>query len=219
MTQISPLFSIPHAISQHPGAASLNAALKALFLQRESENDRYANPDPFVARNDALFESRFDLFDWPDAAAQGLRTWCMQQLYGVIGQLNGYERSMLSRLDVASESWFHITRRGGYFALHNHPMASWSGVYCVDDGEDESSPKDSGLLHFPHPDTAATMFIDRAISNMALPYSNGPRSFRLTPGQLLLFPSWLLHEVKPFHGNGTRITVAFNAMFRERPAT
>jgi len=36
----------------------------------------------------------------------------------------------------------------------------------------------------------------------------------LTPGQLVLFPSWLLHEVMPYEGDDVRITVAFNARFK-----
>ena len=32
-------------------------------------------------------------------------------------------------------------------------------------------------------------------------------------GQLVLFPSWVLHDVKPFEGEGERITVAFNCWF------
>ena len=31
--------------------------------------------------------------------------------------------------------------------------------------------------------------------------------------QLVMFPSWVLHDVKPFEGDGERITVAFNCWF------
>jgi hypothetical protein len=31
-----------------------------------------------------------------------------------------------------------------------------------------------------------------------------------TPGDVLLFPSWLEHSVAPFHGEGERICIAFN---------
>jgi hypothetical protein len=35
----------------------------------------------------------------------------------------------------------------------------------------------------------------------------------------VLFPSWVMHDVKPFHGDGERITVAFNCWFTsEEPA-
>jgi Putative 2OG-Fe(II) oxygenase len=29
-----------------------------------------------------------------------------------------------------------------------------------------------------------------------------------------MFPSWVLHDVKPFEGEGERITIAFNCWFR-----
>ena len=36
---------------------------------------------------------------------------------------------------------------------------------------------------------------------------------KFEPGQLVLFPSWILHDVKPYEGEGERITVAFNCWF------
>ena len=33
----------------------------------------------------------------------------------------------------------------------------------------------------------------------------GPR-----PGMMLIFPSWLSHAVRPYHGDGVRISVAIN---------
>ena len=218
MAQITPMFAVPFVFAKHPDPAPLNAELKALFLAREAEGTKHANPAPLVTRNDALFESRFNLFEWPDAPVQALRQWCWKQLYGAVGELNGYDVPTLQRMDLANECWFHITRRGGYFSMHNHAMASWSGVYCVDPGEDDGTTKGSGELTFLHPNAMATMFIDRAISNFRPPYAYGPRQLQLEAGQLVLFPSWLLHEVKPFIGSGTRITVAFNCWFRMRDA-
>lgn len=218
MAQITPMFAVPFAFAKHPAPEGLNAALKTLFLAREAEGPKHANPTPLVSRNAALFESRFDLFEWPEAPVQALREFCWQHLYGVVGDLNGYDTATRMRLDIGNDCWFHVTRRNGFFSLHNHPMATWSGVYCVDAGEDDGTSPESGLLSFVHPNAMATMFMDRSISNLRSPYAYGPRSFALEPGQLVLFPSWLLHEVKPFIGNGTRITVAFNCWFRMRDA-
>ena len=116
-------------------------------------------------------------------------------------------------MEIASHTWFHVTRRGGYFGLHNHPMASWSGVYCVSTGQDDGTQVDSGKLHFSNPLQLANMFIDPANSHLRSPYRMAGRSYRLVPGQLVLFPSWVNHEVLPFQGEGERITVAFNAWF------
>jgi predicted 2-oxoglutarate/Fe(II)-dependent dioxygenase YbiX len=54
---------------------------------------------------------------------------------------------------------------------------------------------------------------------MAAPFTYANRLFTLEAGQLVLFPSWVLHEVKVFHGEGERITVAFNCGFSVANAT
>jgi hypothetical protein len=35
-------------------------------------------------------------------------------------------------------------------------------------------------------------------------------SYRPKSGAIVIFPSWLQHAVRPFHGEGTRISVAIN---------
>ena len=160
-----------------------------------------------------MFESRFDLFDWPDDCVQRLSEFCLSNLYRAIGELNGYDKETLSHLHMACESWFHLTHQGGYFGAHNHPLHSWSGVYCVKhEGDDPAS--DSGKLTFINPNIAGTMYMDGASARFKRPYSKAPIMLRLVPGQLVLFPSWLLHEVMPYEGDSERITVAFNAKFK-----
>jgi uncharacterized protein (TIGR02466 family) len=134
-------------------------------------------------------------------------------LYAVVGRLNGYDLPTLRRLQIFNDCWFHVTRRGGFFGLHNHPNASWSGVYCVDSGRHDADKKDSGLLTFVNPMITTAMFMDAATANIQLPYGYQIANIRLEPGQLVLFPSWVLHDVKPYEGDGERITIAFNCWF------
>lgn len=192
---------------------SLNQELEHLFVDRAERDERSPNPTPIVSRNAQVFESHFRLFDEPEPCVQELRDFCVSSLYGVIAEVNGYPDDVLSKLHLAMESWFHLTKRGGYFGVHNHALHAWSGVYCVrHDGDDPGSL--SGRLTFIHPNAAATMYMDRSISNLRAPYSMGPVNLRLKAGDLVIFPSWLLHHVQPFEGEGRRITVAFNARFR-----
>jgi hypothetical protein len=212
---IKSAFSTPLAFARMNSPEALNAQLRDLFLQCEAQGPRFANPDPYTHRNDALFESSFTLFDWPHEPVARLRDFCWSSLYHVIGALNQYDASTLQKLCIAHESWFHVTRKGGYFGVHNHPLHSWSGVYCVcQDGDNPDS--DSGKLTFINPLAMNTMFIDMATHRMKPPFSMGNLSIRLQPGQLVVFPSWLLHEVTPFEpvADGLRITVAFNARFQ-----
>lgn len=206
------LFAVPFAIGRYPAAAPLNAALRGYVLAREQSGNA-ANPRPLTYRNDALFESHFDLFREPDPAVQELKRFCWDQLLAVIGKLNGYDLPTLHRLQIYNDCWFHVTRRGGYFGLHNHPNASWSGVYCVDPGRSDPDKAMSGALCFLNPTIMNAMHMDAGISSMRLPYGHHVAHFRLEPGQLVIFPSWVLHDVKPFEGEGERITIAFNCWF------
>ncbi len=150
---------------------------------------------------------------WPEPSVGKLRDFCISSLYGVIAELNGYSDETLQRLHMATESWFHLTGRGGYFGVHNHALHAWSGVYCVrHEGDDPNSL--SGRLTFVHPNAHAAMYIDKSTSQMRAPYGFGPVSLRLTAGDLVIFPSWLLHHVQPYEGEGHRITVAFNCSFK-----
>lgn len=211
---IEPVFAVPFAMATHPSPDDMNARLRALFLQREAAGDTYANRQPMVNRSKRLFESDFQLFAAEDEAVQQLRDFCYRQLYRAIGELNGYPADMLQNLHIAVESWFHITRQGGYFPLHNHALHSWSGIYCVDPGDEPADDAGSGVVSFINPSATSTMFIDMSVVRMTGGYNYGPREFKLKAGQLVLFPSWLLHEVRLYAGERERITVAFNAKFR-----
>lgn len=213
MAQILPAFAAPLVFAKLDDCAALNAELRELFLAREAEGDKFKNPSPYTYRNDALFESNFRLFEWPHACVAKLRDFCWSTLYGTIAQLNGYDVEFLRRLHIANEAWFHVTRRGGLFGPHNHPLHTWSGVYCVcHHGDDPKS--DSGKLTFINPFSTNTMFMDMSTAQLKPPFSPSHRMYRLEPGQLVIFPSWLLHEVMPYDGDDVRITVAFNARFK-----
>jgi hypothetical protein len=216
MSQITPLFSVPFVFAQHPQPEPLNATLRELFLARETQGDRYANPNPYTIRNAQLFESHFDLFDWPEACIAQLSEFCLSTLMRTVGEINGYDVAMLRKLSIATDAWFHVTRRNGHFGVHNHPMASWSGVYCVTPGEHDADQPDSGRLSFINPHSTTSMYLDAGNAHLKSPYSRSNLGFQMVSGQLILFPSWMLHHVMPFYGEGERITVAFNCAFREQ---
>jgi uncharacterized protein (TIGR02466 family) len=201
------MFAVPFAFGRHPDHGRLNPALRRRVLDLEKSGTA-ANPDPITQRNAAVYESHFDLFRDADPAIQELKTFCWDQLLAVIGRLNGYDLPTLRRLVIHDDCWFHVTRRGGFFGVHNHPNASWSGVYCVDAGN-----KESGVLSFVNPFIAGAMHQDVGVSNMKLPYAFQAAGVSLEAGQLVIFPSWVLHDVKPYDGDGERITIAFNCWF------
>jgi uncharacterized protein (TIGR02466 family) len=206
------MFAVPFTFSRHPAHVALNMALKRFIFGLEASGNA-ANPRPLTQRNATLFESHFDLFRSGDPAIQELKLFCWDQLLALIGRLNGYDLATLHRLQIYNDCWFHVTRRGGFFGLHNHPNAAWSGVYCVDPGGHDPGKPDSGRLTFINPTIMGAMHLDAGNDNLKLPYANHVASLLLEAGQLVMFPSWVLHDVKPFEGEGERITIAFNCWF------
>ena len=70
------------------------------------------------------------------------------------------------------------------------------------------------MLTFLNPATSSAMYQDAATAGVRGPFGSGIRYVKFEPGQLVLFPSWVMHDVKPFEGEGERITVAFNCWFK-----
>jgi len=205
------LFSVPLARSRHPTPELLNPALKRFIQAQEQSGQR--NPRPSTQRNAEVFESDFNLFRANDPAVQQLKAFCWNQLLSLIATLNGYDLPVINRLNIFNDCCFHVTRRGGFFGLHHNPNSSWSGVYCVDPGRHDPGKTDSAVLTFVNPMVMSAMYMDPAKSNMKLTFSPQIANASLEAGQLVMFPSWLLHDVKPFEGDGERITIAFNCWF------
>lgn len=207
---VFPRFACPFVIRQIPDCDALNQQLKALFLERESD-PRYREETPTLTLKVKTFESHFDLFKWPDKPVQTLCNFCYQSLGQTIVEVNGVPAKDVARFQVNSHAWYHITRGGGYMGVHNHPMASWSGVYVVDPGDRDPDNRDSGTLRFYDPRNSVNMFMDPANSHLVDPYAASVQVFEPIAGRLVMFPSYLMHDVAPFTGTGTRIVVAFNA--------
>ena len=119
----------------------------------------------------------------------------------------------VARLKFHNHTWFHISRYAGSFIAHNHPLASWSAVYCVRAGETVSNQPDSGVLRLLDTRQGADAYTDPANTPLHPAYALGPLEIRLQAGQMVVFPSYLFHEVAPFYGRDTRITVATNCWF------
>jgi len=216
VVKIVPAFAVPFGAAVLPDAEPLNRELKDLFLAREAEGGRYRNPNQNSVQTDELYESHFDLFKWKEPCVQRLQKAITDHVLEMIGMVNQYRRKTVDEFEVYADAWFHITRKNGYFVNHNHPMASWSAVYCVDSGEKPGQPlNDSGVTRFFHPNQAASQYLDPGLLQMTkAPFGFGHQVFKLQAGEILIFPSWLMHEVSPYKGEGTRITVATNYWFR-----
>lgn len=209
--KIAAAFAVPMVETRLEPCEALNRELEALFLARET--DEYRNPTPSHIAQRELFESRFNLFRWPEKCVQELRRFMLDTVARSVMALTTLTAADLARLSFQNHTWFHITRYAGSFVAHNHPMASWSAVYCVRAGAAVSAHPESGVLRFFDPRAGANAYADAANESLKAPYRVRMAEFRLEEGQILVFPSYLFHEVTPFYGPDTRITVATNCWF------
>jgi len=208
---LRPVFAVPLGEGRLVPCERLNRELEALFLARE--NDEHRNPMPSHVPQQETFESRFNLFRWPEPCVQELRGFVLDSVLRTVLQATTLRPEDLSRLTFHNHTWFHITRHAGSFIAHNHPMASWSAVYCVRAGDTPHEQPGSGLLRLFDPRSGADAYRDPGNAQLHPAFAVRSLELRLSDGQVVVFPSYLFHDVAPYYGTGTRITVATNCWF------
>jgi uncharacterized protein (TIGR02466 family) len=209
--EIIPAFAVPVCHTRLDACDRLNRELEQLFLARETTE--YRNPAPSHNPQPEMFESRVDLFTWPEPCIQELRKFMLEAVFRVAMAASETAPAEFARLNLRNHTWFHVTRRNGYFVSHNHALASWSAVYCVKDGIDPAGAPSGGLLRLFDTRTGADAYLDPANQRLRQPFIVGDLDLQLRPGQLVVFPSYLFHEVTPYYGADIRITVASNCWF------
>ena len=108
--------------------------------------------------------------------------------------------------------WVNINPRFAYNALHDHPHSMLSGVYYVRANED------SGCLRFRDPRAAKRMSPWPVKSLEKRDQRHWDRvDYKPLPGRLIMFPSWLEHDVEPNLGEEERISISFNLNVRKTP--
>jgi uncharacterized protein (TIGR02466 family) len=205
------VFAVPLGTARLADCQRLNRELEALFLARA--DDEHRNPMPSHIPQTETFESRFNLFRWPEPCVQELRKFVLDSVATTVLQASKLLPADLARLTLHNHTWFHISRQAGSFVAHNHPMASWSAVYCVRAGEPVPAEPESGVLRLFDPRYGAGAYRDAANAQLHPAFALTPLELRLNEGQVIVFPSYLFHEVTPFYGRDTRITVATNCWF------
>ncbi len=105
------------------------------------------------------------------------------------------------------EMWVNVLQTGGYQSAHTHANSFISGIVYLTDADASSRTAFIRAL-------GGHDFIFRNTNAQSLTGSfNADRWIapEPSPGDLLLFPSYLLHEV-PANRGGERITLSFNAI-------
>lgn len=106
------------------------------------------------------------------------------------------------------ESWYHITKNGGYHDAHSHPNCSWCGIYYLEPGEANLEQR-NGVNRFYDPRVNAEHYADPGTAYLG---NQGFWDFSPTEGQVVIFPSYLKHSALPYFGTKDRVVIAFNCV-------
>jgi len=109
----------------------------------------------------------------------------------------------LRRKPKLDSLWVNLLRGGGHHSAHIHPHSIISGSLYVE------VPAGSGAIRFEDPRLPIMMAAPQRSKDAAEELQTfvtvEPR-----PGLLILWESWLRHEVLPGRGRGERLSISFN---------
>jgi uncharacterized protein (TIGR02466 family) len=197
-----PAFTTPILLVDVPDAAAMNVELANILLAREKEMSSKSHSTL------GGWQSTWDIDSWAGAGAVRLLTIARTIANRATVDRDGKPVSISWRWNM----WANINRCGHANELHSHPGSFWSGVYYVDDGGAFDDPTSGGEIEFLDPRApGAAMYAPHLAFALPGGLSVGKKeTVRPKAGRLIMFPSWLLHQVRPYHGNGQRISIAFN---------
>ena len=149
--------------------------------RRWSKEHRYAGYTSYASLNDLPRR---------DPAFADLAKLLTRHARAFAGELSWDARPKLDSL------WVNLLNGGGHHSGHIHPHSILSGTLYVE------VPAGSGAIRFEDP---------RLPLMMAAPQREGAFvTVEPRPGLLLLWESWLRHEVLPGNGRGERLSISFN---------
>ncbi|MEO0672542.1 MAG: TIGR02466 family protein [Pseudomonadota bacterium] len=109
---------------------------------------------------------------------------------------------------VLDSLWVNILAPGGHHSAHLHPHSAVSGTYYV------SLPPGSAAIRFEDPRHA--MMMAAPIRKRSAPAGAKPFvTIKPKPGDVLLWESWLRHDVPENDAEDNRISVSFNFALEE----
>jgi hypothetical protein len=208
------LWPTPIGVYRLPDADTLNPVLArmlgALRLAQAHARGEPADAPFFASDDDLLRRLR-------TAEGEALVRFVVASLQDMVGRTNAAawppgRRAMRIAIDGM---WFQCSRGGAFHDVHTHGNCSWSGVYVVqvDPPEARAAHPVHGARHgvtrFYGPPFAQ---LGGAHVDLGNAYLQPPHvDVEPVPGQLTLFPAWLMHQAMPYDGRTDRIIVSFNA--------
>lgn len=204
--QYAQLFSTPIALFEPAGMSALNKEMTEILVV-ESETL------PSVAvSNVGGWHSSYDLLDRPQSCFRSLRDVIVANARILTETLAKSTGRTIPKMTASAEMWAMVMRRGDYTIAHTHANKHWAAVYYPDVGDADQKA---------HPKSGAISFVDPRLGFMPVPgleMAQANFEVDVKPGQLLMFPGWLMHYVHAYQGTRPRVSIACNVLFEAESA-
>ena len=199
---VNMLFATPVIEVRLPMAQQLIEPLRAAISARQQGSQG-------ISRSNILgWHSDTEMLQWGGDAAHTLARETMKICSRYTSDVAAAQGQ--SRYEMGMEMWANVSPAGASNQLHCHPGSFWSASFYVDNGGDSQD----GMFvaqdpRFPAIRMAAPdlVFTDGAGNRQLSQHRISPE-----PGKLVIFPSWMMHSVRPHTGSRDRISVAMNIL-------
>lgn len=194
---------IVHEIVGDPLFKRHNNALKEKLLDLEEEDDgcKFNLHGGYRSKDGFLLEK--------DESIQWLRNHIIPRMNYLLSLANS------SHVTYELDGWGQVLRGGDGHSIHVHPGSMYAGVYYIAAPKEiDAKGRGEGCLDFVDPRNGAVM------AQVVRGKTIYGEAIRVCPseegGTLVIFPSWLPHEVRalPSSTSSARIAVSFNIIYK-----
>ena len=166
-------------------------------IYRERRND----PEGIIrsnAKNTDSWHSKTDIHEWDETG------FLINQILLTSHTIFEETKYDPNSYPILNNMWANISPTHGFNKTHIHPHSLWSGVYYL------QTPDNCGDIIFTDPRYSRAMFTP-GLSEGEADYSEmDTYTFYARRYVLILFPSYLMHEVEPNGSTAERVSISFN---------
>ena len=201
------LFETPIVMAKLTGGEEMMRQLEEVSRQRMADD-----PDGLRRSNIGGWHSDTHMVDWGGPAAEALA----DKAIALAKRLSAFANATHEDFDWWAQMWVNISAPGASNHMHVHPGNLWSAVLYLDMGGAGETGDDvsecGGHFYFEDPRFPIAMMHNtrfRFVGEDGKPQAVQPE-IKTQRGDLIMFPAWLRHGVRPYHGTRERISIAIN---------
>ncbi len=165
--------------------------------------------------NIGSWHSDSDMLKWGGSAAAKLA----ETAINIAKCMGHFQEASPDSYEWHLRMWANVTPASGLNHMHAHPGNLWAAVLYLDMGDEKDSSEDvGGAFYMEDPRFPMSAMHNTALRMIGV--DSEPQQYevelKLERGNILVFPAWLRHGVRPYSGKRERISIAMNIDARRK---